>query len=268
MYNSSAERTGEDMDAETKAKTEELRRIINNSDNIVFFGGAGVSTASNIPDFRSANGLYSKKSGLRSAPEEILSHTFFMNHTKDFFDFYRDKMIYTEAKPNDAHLALAKLEQAVMKYIIKERTPYIVLGHGSNILVSDKGIREVVLKVEDNLNNIQVIGEKIVAEAGALLTDVSFQAQKHGLSGFEFACGIPGTIGAKERASEGFLSYTRDDTYAVEGVDQGDFQLSFFMNPPQVKEVTAIAEAGEKMPQKSTFFYPKVIAGLVVNKLG
>lgn len=112
MYNSSAERTGEDMDAETKAKTEELRRIINNSDNIVFFGGAGVSTASNIPDFRSANGLYSKKSGLRSAPEEILSHTFFMNHTKDFFDFYRDKMIYTEAKPNDAHLALAKLEQA------------------------------------------------------------------------------------------------------------------------------------------------------------
>ncbi|HHT64069.1 MAG: UDP-N-acetylmuramate dehydrogenase [Bacillota bacterium] len=85
--------------------------------------------------------------------------------------------------------------QAVMKYIIKERTPYIVLGHGSNILVSDKGIREVVLKVEDNLNNIQVIGEKIVAEAGALLTDVSFQAQKHGLSGFEFACGIPGTIG-------------------------------------------------------------------------
>ncbi|HHT62412.1 MAG TPA: NAD-dependent protein deacylase [Clostridia bacterium] len=100
------------MDAETKAKTEELRRIINNSDNIVFFGGAGVSTASNIPDFRSANGLYSKKSGLRSAPEEILSHTFFMNHTKDFFDFYRDKMIYTEAKPNDAHLALAKLEQA------------------------------------------------------------------------------------------------------------------------------------------------------------
>jgi uncharacterized protein (DUF1015 family) len=75
-------------------------------------------------------------------------------------------------------------------------------------------------------------------------------------------------IGAKERASEGFLSYTRDDTYAVEGVDQGDFQLSFFMNPPQVKEMTAIAEAGEKMPQKSTFFYPKVIAGLVVNKLG
>ena len=54
----------------------------------------------------------------------------------------------------------------------------------------------------------------------------------------------------------------------MEGVDQGDFQLSFFMNPPQVKEVTAIAEAGEKMPQKSTFFYPKVIAGLVVNKLG
>lgn len=75
-------------------------------------------------------------------------------------------------------------------------------------------------------------------------------------------------IGAKERASEEFLSYTRDDLYAIEAVDQGDFQLSLFMNPPKVEEVTQIAGAGEKMPQKSTFFYPKIISGLVINKLG
>ncbi|MGI6686650.1 MAG: DUF1015 domain-containing protein [Bacillota bacterium] len=75
-------------------------------------------------------------------------------------------------------------------------------------------------------------------------------------------------IGAKERASEEFLAYTRDDYFAIEAVDQGDYQFSLIMNPPKIEEVTAVAEAGEKMPQKSTFFYPKVISGLVVNKLG
>jgi len=74
-------------------------------------------------------------------------------------------------------------------------------------------------------------------------------------------------IGAKERASEGFLSYTREDFYAIEAVDRGDFQLSLLMNPPKVEEVTEVAGAGEKMPQKSTFFYPKVISGLIINKL-
>lgn len=88
-----------------------LKEIIDSSDNIVFFGGAGVSTASNIPDFRSANGLYNEKTKLNFSPEEILSHTFFMQYTKDFFDFYRTKMIYKDAKPNDAHIALAKLEK-------------------------------------------------------------------------------------------------------------------------------------------------------------
>lgn len=75
-------------------------------------------------------------------------------------------------------------------------------------------------------------------------------------------------IGAQERASEGFLSYTRDNLYAIEAVDKGEFLFSLIMNPPKVEEVTAVAGAGEKMPQKSTFFYPKVISGLVINKLG
>ena len=90
---------------------DELKKVLNDSHNIVFFGGAGVSTASNIPDFRSANGLYNEKTKSSYPPEEILSHDFFMEHTEEFYEFYRTKMIYKDAKPNDAHIALAKLEK-------------------------------------------------------------------------------------------------------------------------------------------------------------
>ncbi|MFA5523506.1 MAG: NAD-dependent protein deacylase [Tissierellales bacterium] len=89
---------------------EKLKNIIEKSNNIVFFGGAGVSTESNIPDFRSSSGIYSTESSLKYSPETILSHSFFERHTNDFYDFYRAKMIYKEAKPNDAHIALAELE--------------------------------------------------------------------------------------------------------------------------------------------------------------
>jgi NAD-dependent deacetylase len=88
-----------------------LRDMIESSSNIVFFGGAGVSTRSNIPDFRSADGLYSEKTNSKFSPEEILSHFFFITHTAEFFDFYRTKMIYKDAKPNGAHIALAGLEK-------------------------------------------------------------------------------------------------------------------------------------------------------------
>lgn len=90
----------------------DLKKIIRSSDNIVFFGGAGVSTESNIPDFRSANGLYNEKLKSTYTPEEILSHDFFVGHTEDFYLFYKSKMIYTHAKPNEAHIALAELEKA------------------------------------------------------------------------------------------------------------------------------------------------------------
>ena len=101
------------MNASHADKLAELRTILDASDNIVFFGGAGVSTESNIPDFRSAGGLFSERVGKRElSPEEILSHTFFMQHTEEFYDFYKNKMIYKDAKPNPAHLALARLEQA------------------------------------------------------------------------------------------------------------------------------------------------------------
>ncbi|WP_330381864.1 NAD-dependent protein deacylase [Defluviitalea phaphyphila] len=88
---------------------EQLKNIINESNNIVFLGGAGVSTESNIPDFRSSQGLYSGKE--QYPPEVILSHSFFIEHTDLFYDFYKKKMIYKDAKPNNAHIALAKLEE-------------------------------------------------------------------------------------------------------------------------------------------------------------
>lgn len=91
-------------------KMEQLQKIISSSDNIVFFGGAGVSTESGIPDFRSVDGLYSKQ--YQYPPEVMLSHTFYVEHTAEFFDFYRDKMIFSKAKPNKAHVKLAELEQA------------------------------------------------------------------------------------------------------------------------------------------------------------
>ncbi|MCY6370282.1 NAD-dependent protein deacylase [Clostridium ganghwense] len=88
-----------------------FKKMIEESSNIVFFGGAGVSTESNIPDFRSEAGLYKTKNNFSYPPEIMLSHSFFMKHTEDFFDFYKTKMIYNDAKPNDAHKALAELER-------------------------------------------------------------------------------------------------------------------------------------------------------------
>ena len=90
---------------------EELKKIIEDSDNIVFFGGAGVSTESGIPDFRSETGLYNAKQEYGRSPEEMLSHSFFEADTKTFFDYYKKNLIATWAKPNKAHLALARLEE-------------------------------------------------------------------------------------------------------------------------------------------------------------
>ncbi len=89
---------------------ESLQRMVDESRQIVFFGGAGVSTESGIPDFRSVDGLYNQKYDW--PPETILSHTFFMKKPEEFFRFYRDKMLPLEAKPNKAHLKLAEWEAA------------------------------------------------------------------------------------------------------------------------------------------------------------
>lgn len=91
-------------------KIKKLNDMINESNNIVFFGGAGVSTESGIKDFRSANGIYTMK--YKFSPEEILSHTFYKKHTADFYDFYRKYLCFPDAKPNKAHYKLAELEKS------------------------------------------------------------------------------------------------------------------------------------------------------------
>ena len=90
---------------------DKLAKIITNSGRIVFFGGAGVSTASGIPDFRSADGIFSKQLNRSFTPEELVSHTFYEKHPEDFFRFYKEKLVYPDAKPNPCHIALAELEK-------------------------------------------------------------------------------------------------------------------------------------------------------------
>ena len=92
-------------------KIEQLTKILKESNNIVFFGGAGVSTESGIPDFRSANGLFNEKLNITFTPEQLVSHSFYIRYPKEFFNFYKAKLIYPQAKPNKAHIALAKLEE-------------------------------------------------------------------------------------------------------------------------------------------------------------
>lgn len=95
---------------ELQEKINALQTMIDNGKRIVFFGGAGVSTESGIPDFRSADGLYHQK--YKYNPETILSHSFFMQKPEEFYEFYRDKMIVTDVEPNITHIFLAKLEEA------------------------------------------------------------------------------------------------------------------------------------------------------------
>ena len=90
---------------------ERLKKIIDESSNIVFFCGAGVSTESGVPDFRSESGLYHAKQKYGHSPETMLSHTFYVNHPEAFYQYYKENLIHPEARPNAAHRALAKLEE-------------------------------------------------------------------------------------------------------------------------------------------------------------
>lgn len=98
-----------------------LSELIKKSKRIVFFGGAGVSTESGIPDFRSENGLYQAQTKYGHSPEEMLSHSFFTSDTETFYDYYKNNLIYPEVQPNKAHYALAKLEeQGKLKAIVTQ----------------------------------------------------------------------------------------------------------------------------------------------------
>ena len=112
------------------SEMEKLRKIVDESDNIVFFGGAGVSTESGIPDFRSTDGLYHQQYDY--PPETILSHTFFMKKPEEFFRFYRDKMLALDAKPNPAHYKLAEWErQGKLKAVITQNIDGLHQAAGS-----------------------------------------------------------------------------------------------------------------------------------------
>ena len=112
-------------------KIKKLKKLINESNNIVFFGGAGVSTESGIPDFRSKDGLYNQK--YKYPPEEILSHTFFMNNTEEFYKFYREKMNSLDYEPNITHIKLAELErQGKLKAIVTQNIDGLHQKAGSN----------------------------------------------------------------------------------------------------------------------------------------
>ena len=143
---------------------EELKEVIESSDNIVFFGGAGVSTESGIPDFRSVDGLYHQK--YKYPPETILSHSFFISRTEDFYDFYRDKLICKGAKPNRAHIALARLEQ-------------------------QGKLKAVVTQNIDGLH--QAAGSKTVYELhGSIMRNYCMKCRKfYGLEAIENSKGIP-----------------------------------------------------------------------------
>lgn len=107
-----------------------LKELVDGSDNIVFFGGAGVSTESGIPDFRSVDGLYHQK--FRYPPETMLSHTFFERHTGEFFDFYRAKMLALDARPNAAHRKLAQWErEGKLKAVITQNIDGLHQAAGS-----------------------------------------------------------------------------------------------------------------------------------------
>lgn len=97
------------LDTRQTQLQQELKQRVLAGNKVVFFGGAGVSTESGIPDFRSSNGLWNEN--YRYPPEQVVSHSFFMAHPREFYDFYRSKMLFPNAKPNKAHLQLAKLEQ-------------------------------------------------------------------------------------------------------------------------------------------------------------
>ena len=110
-----------------------LEQILEKSRNLVFFGGAGVSTESGIPDFRSVDGLYHQK--FKYPPEVMLSHSFFESHTAEFFDFYRQKLIVHGAKPNPAHLRLARLErQGKCRAVVTQNIDGLHQAAGSRVV--------------------------------------------------------------------------------------------------------------------------------------
>lgn len=148
-------------------KIKKLSEIIKNSNNIVFFGGAGVSTESGIPDFRSANGLWSEKLKINLTPEQLVSNTMFIKYPEEFFKFYKEKLIYPNAKPNAAHIALAKLEKmGKLKAIVTQNID------GLHQLAGSKNVYELHGSVLRNycMNCHAFYDEKFILESKGIPT--------------------------------------------------------------------------------------------------
>ena len=119
---------------------ERLKKVIDESKNIVLFTGAGISVPSGIPDFRSSNGLYNQKSNTNYSPEEVVSHTFLMHKTELFYEFYKTKMIYKEAKPNKAHYFFADLEkQGKLKAVVTQNIDGLHIKAGNKVVYEIHG---------------------------------------------------------------------------------------------------------------------------------
>ena len=122
-------------------KIEKLQEIIDASDNIVFFGGAGVSTESGIPDFRSESGIFKSLEKYGDTPERLVSHSYYLEHTDKFFSYYKDCLIFPEAEPNPAHYTLARLEkEGKLKTIITQNIDGLHQKAGSKNVLELHGI--------------------------------------------------------------------------------------------------------------------------------
>lgn len=155
---------------------EEIRsfaNMIKSSNRIVFFGGAGVSTESNIPDFRSSEGLFNKRLNKNFSPEQLVSHTFFIKYPEDFFQFYKNNLIYIDAKPNKAHLALAKLEEiGKLSAVITQNID------GLHQIAGSRNVLELHGSVHSN--TCQVCGHRINLDDFLSLKDIVPKCSKCG----------------------------------------------------------------------------------------
>ena len=150
-------------------KIEQLTQILKESKNIVFFGGAGVSTESNIPDFRSSNGLWNENLKINFTPEQLVSHTFFMKYPDEFFKFYKDKLIYPEARPNTAHMALAKLEDiGKLKAIVTQNIDGLHQAAGSKVVYELHGsvLRNYCMKCHAFYDEKFILASKGIPKCG------------------------------------------------------------------------------------------------------
>ncbi|MDD3173949.1 MAG: NAD-dependent protein deacylase [Herbinix sp.] len=142
-------------------KLDTLKKWISNSNNVVFFGGAGVSTESGIPDFRSTAGIYNMK--YTYPPETILSHSFFIENTKEFYEFYKEKMVYTKAIPNITHKKLAELEEkGILKGVITQNIDGLHQKAGSKKVIELHGC--VLRNYCVNCNNYYNLDDVLDAE--------------------------------------------------------------------------------------------------------